>query len=357
MDDADDPKLSIIDHLEELRRRLFVVLGSTFAMYIPGFYLAKPAIELLRKYGCPPNTEFYYAKPMDLLFTQLSVGLVFAILFASPIIAYQIWKFIAPALFKHERVAITRLSGFSCFLFLFGIVFATAFIFPAIMRFSFGMATEDIKPLLHVDEVVHLLVTLMLGFGIMFQLPIVIFFLAISGIVSLDTIRKSRPYVILIIFVLSALLTPPDVISQIAMGAPSWLLFEISLILARASLRKKKQKEEEEERMEQEEERQRMAANAVSPQPPTQQPFVPSIETTAATSEPSASIPNPIYDDPAENTPLYDEYMDDEQYSGSPEDIYAYQQSSIDQSPAEKQVRIRNLTPTRHFRRRPSMRK
>ena len=348
MDDADDPKLSIIDHLEELRKRIFAVITVTFVMYFPGFFLAKPAIELLRKYGCPPDTQFYYAKPMDLFFTQLSLGLVFALLFASPFIAYQIWKFVAPALFKRERIAVTRVSGFSCFLFLFGIVFAGAFIFPALMRFSFGMATDEIKPLLHVDEVVHLAVMLMLGFGVMFQLPIVVFFLAISGIVSLDTIRKSRPYVILIIFVISALLTPPDVISQIAMAAPSWLLFEISLLFARASLRKKKEREEAEEA----EEEQLAADSDESPQPPPQQQPPPPPETPPTYSTQPATIPNPVYEDPAGDAPSYEEYMDDEQYSGSPEDIYAYQQSSVDQSPMEKQVRIRNLTPARHFRRR-----
>lgn len=355
MDDADDPKLSIIDHLEELRKRIFVVLGVTLVMYFPGFYLAKPAIELLRQYGCPPDMQFYYAQPMALFFTRLSLGLVFALLFASPIIAYQIWKFVAPALFKHERIAIIRMSGFSCFLFLFGIAFAGLFIFPAIMRFSYGMQTEGIKPQLHVDKVVHLAVMLMLGFGVMFQLPIVIFFLAISGIVPLDTIRKSRPYVILIIFVLSALLTPPDVISQIAMAAPSCILFEISLLLARASLRKKKKQEEAEAAAESEE--QRLSVNDDEPQQPVpQQPFLPPSETPSVNSA-QPTIPNPVYDDPADAAPLYDEYMDEEQYGGSPEDIYAYQQSSVDQSPLEKQVRIRNLTPARHFHRRPPVRK
>ncbi|MCR5379985.1 MAG: twin-arginine translocase subunit TatC, partial [Lentisphaeria bacterium] len=171
MDEIDDPKLSLIDHLEELRKRIFVMLYVTVAMYVPGFYLAKPAIERLKEYGCPPNTVLIYTGVMDWFFTQLAMGLVFALLFASPVIAYQIWKFVAPALFKHERVAISRVSGFSCFLFLFGIIFAGAFIFPAIMRFSYGMATENIKPQLKVDSVVYLAVMLMLGFGVMFQLP------------------------------------------------------------------------------------------------------------------------------------------------------------------------------------------
>ena len=354
MDEIDDPKLSLIDHLEELRKRIFVVLCVTIAMYIPGFYLAKPAIVLLLKYGCPPDAELYYAKPLALLFTQFSLGLVFALLFASPIIAYQIWKFVAPALFKHERVAISRVSGFSCFLFLFGIIFAGVFIFPAIMRFSYGMATDNIKPQLKVDEVVYLAVMLMLGFGVMFQLPIVIFFLAISGIVSIDTIRKSRPYFIVIIFIVSAIMTPPDIISQIAMALPSWLLFEISLLFARVALRKKKEKEAAEEAERQQEE----AAEANSPTVPQlpDESSQPAPEGAVPAASTPAVIPNPVYNEPANDMQGYEEYMD-EQYSDSPEDIYAYQQSSVDQSPTEKQVRIRNLTPARHFRRRNSSRK
>ncbi|MBR3651033.1 MAG: twin-arginine translocase subunit TatC [Victivallales bacterium] len=355
MDEIDDPKLSLIDHLEELRKRIFVMLYVTVAMYVPGFYLAKPAIERLQQYGCPPDTELIYTAPMDWFFTQLSMGLVFALLFASPVIAYQIWKFVAPALFKHERVAISRVSGFSCFLFIFGIAFALLFIFPAIMRFSYGMQTENIKPQLRVDEVVYLAVMLMLGFGVMFQLPIIIFFLALSGLVSLDTIRKSRPYFIVIIFIVSAIMTPPDVISQIAMALPSWLLFEISLLFARAALRKKKAKEEAEEAERQQEEAAE-ASTLTVPQLP-EESSQPAPEGAVAAAATPAVIPNPVYHDPAEDTPSYEEFMDDEQYSDSPEDIYAYQQTSVDQSPTEKQVRIRNLTPARHFRRRNSGRK
>ena len=350
MDEIDDPKLSLIDHLEELRKRIFVMLYVTVAMYVPGFYLAKPAIERLQQYGCPPNTELVYTGVMDWFFTQLSMGLVFALLFASPVIAYQIWKFVAPALFTHDRVAISRVSGFSCFLFLFGIAFAGLFIFPAIMRFSYGMETENIKPLLRVDSVVYLAVMLMLGFGVMFQLPIVIFFLALSGLVSLDTIRKSRPYFIVIIFIVSAIMTPPDIISQIAMALPSWLLFEISLLFARAALRKKKAKEEAEEAERQQEEAAE-ASTLTVPQLPDES-SQPDPEGAVAAAATPAVIPNPVYHDPAEDTPSYEEFMDDEQYSDSPEDIYAYQQTSVDQSPTEKQVRIRNLTPARHFRKR-----
>ena len=355
MDEIDDPKLSLIDHLEELRKRIFVMLYVTVVMYVPGFYLAKPAIERLQQYGCPPDTELIYTAPMDWFFTQLSMGLVFALLFASPVIAYQIWKFVAPALFKHERVAISRVSGFSCFLFIFGIAFALLFIFPAIMRFSYGMQTENIKPQLRVDEVVYLAVMLMLGFGVMFQLPIIIFFLALSGLVSLDTIRKSRPYFIVIIFIVSAIMTPPDVISQIAMALPSWLLFEISLLFARAALRKKKAKEEAEEAERQQEEAAE-ASTLTVPQLP-EESSQPAPEGAVAAAATPAVIPNPVYHDPAEDTPSYEEFMDDEQYSDSPEDIYAYQQTSVDQSPTEKQVRIRNLTPARHFRRHNSGRK
>ena len=157
-------------------------------------------------------------------------------------------------------------------------------------------------------------------------------------------------FIFLPTFIVSAIMTPPDIISQIAMALPSWLLFEISLLFARAALRKKKAKEEAEEAERQQEEAAEASTMTV-PQLP-EESSQPAPEGAVAAAATPAVIPNPVYHDPAEDTPSYEEFMDDEQYSDSPEDIYAYQQTSVDQSPTEKQVRIRNLTPARHFRKR-----
>lgn len=225
----DDRKLSIIDHLEELRRRILISLVCVVLFFLPGYLLAQPSIEALKRYAAPPGVMFYYLEPMALFFTRMKLGLVFAGLFAFPVIAYQCWRFVAPALFQKERYYISRLSGMSTLLFLLGVAFSLFGVFPALMRFAYGMSTADIAPMLQVGSVVSMATLLSLGFGIMFQLPIVVFFCVISGMISLEAMRKARPFIVLVIFVLAALLTPPDVVSQLCMGLPTWLLFEISL--------------------------------------------------------------------------------------------------------------------------------
>lgn len=329
----DDNKLSLVDHLEELRRRIFIQLCAVIVMYIPGYLLAQPSIDLLinslkRGNVFPADATLVYTEPMSFFFTQLSMGLVYALVFASPVLAYQTWQFVAPALFKHERMAISRLSGFSCLLFLIGVAFAIFLVFPALIRFSYGMATDNIRPMLQVDSVVYLAVLLMLGFGVMFQLPIVVAFLTLSGIVEIDTIKKARPYVVLVIFVLAAILTPPDVISQLAMGIPSWILFELSLLFVQASLRKKKELKAQEEPEEEE----------------GNEEASPMVQPAAQNSENQARANN--YTTPPDqgdypNPDLYDESY--HQYE--PESYYP---SNSDVSPQDKQVRIRNTTPAKH---------
>lgn len=176
---------------------------------------------------------------MALFFTRMKLGLVYACLFAFPVIAYQSWRFIAPGLYHKERYYITRLSGVSTLLFLVGVAFSLFGVFPALMRFAYGMSTADIAPMLQVGSVVSMATLLSLGFGLMFQLPIVVFFCVISGMISLEAMRKARPFIVLVIFVLAAVLTPPDVVSQLCMGLPTWLLFEISLIAVARYARKK----------------------------------------------------------------------------------------------------------------------
>ncbi|NLE53887.1 MAG: twin-arginine translocase subunit TatC [Lentisphaerae bacterium] len=225
----DDRKQSIIDHLEELRMRILKSLICVVLFFAPGYFLAQPSIEALKRYAAPPGVMFYYLEPMALFFTRMKLGLVYACLFAFPVIAYQSWRFVAPGLFQKERYYITRLSGVSTLLFLVGVAFSLFGVFPALMRFAYGMSTADIAPMLQVGSVVNMATLLSLGFGIMFQLPIVVFFCVISGMISLDAMRKARPFIVLVIFVLAAVLTPPDIVSQLCMGLPTWLLFEISL--------------------------------------------------------------------------------------------------------------------------------
>ena len=223
--------MPLLEHLEELRRRLFRMVLSVAVFLIPCYFLAQPLIEWIQRWACPAGAALYYLKPMALFFMRLKVGLVCATACAAPLIAYQAWQFIVPALRPKEARAVIRLAGASGLLFVLGACFALFAVFPALMRFAYGMGSDTIRPMLQVESVVEIAFMLVLGFGLVFQLPVVLFFCVAFGIVRVATLRHLRSYLVVGIFFLAALLTPPDVISQLCMALPAWLLFEASLLL------------------------------------------------------------------------------------------------------------------------------
>ncbi len=243
----DDSKLSVIDHLEEMRIRILKCLVCVALLFPLGYRFSQPIIEWVKQTFFPEVEQLVYLQPMELFFTRIKVGFILAIAVSFPYIAFHMWLFISPGLFKHERYYISRFVLVSTLLFCLGASFALFFIYPTVLRFSLGMASSDITPMLHVKGVINLAAMLMLGFGVMFQLPILVYTLAVTELISLDTMRKSRPIVVVVIFVASAILTPPDVISQLAMGIPSIILFEASILFSALSLNKKKRREQRDE--------------------------------------------------------------------------------------------------------------
>ena len=231
---------NFLEHLEDLRLLVFRIIFA-LALFLPvTFYFTNDLISFLVKYSCPPNFTLKYFSPMEPLFVQIKVSLLAAFAAALPYIAYKIWRFIVPALYPHERLRVKQLAFFSWLLFVAGIVFCFTAIIPAMMRFSLSMQTSELTPAIGISNFTTLICMMMLGFGVMFQLPIIVLFLTLSGMIKLETLKKLRPIVLVVILVLSALLTPPDVISQLMMGLPTYLLFEMSLFISSVALRSKK---------------------------------------------------------------------------------------------------------------------
>ena len=237
---------SFLEHLEALRYLLLKIIIAIVIILPLSFYFAGECIELLVEYSCPQDFTLRYFSPMEPLFVKIKISLLMALFIALPYVAYTIWKFVVPALFPHEKRTVKRLAFSTCLLFLGGAAFCFFLIIPAMMRFSLSMQSEGLEPAIGLSNYIVLVGMLLLGFGIMFQLPIVVFFLALSGIVKLKTIKKLRPIVLIVILTLSALLTPPDVFSQLMMAIPTYLLFEISLLLSSIAVRNKKTVEAEE---------------------------------------------------------------------------------------------------------------
>jgi len=241
---TEDKPYSIIDHLEELRQRLIRSLIVLAVLFFPAYSISLPVIEWMKRTLCPNLKNLVYIYPMEIFFTRIKVAFFLAILAAFPYISYQIWKFISPALFKKEKYYISRFVFLSSGLFLFGAIFALFFICPAVIDFTLSMSSPDIVPMVDVQSFINLTAMMMLGFGITFQLPILVFILSRTGIVGTKTMKEMRPYIIVGIFIVSAILTPPDIISQLAMAIPTLLLFEISLFFSGYSEKKRNKSNE-----------------------------------------------------------------------------------------------------------------
>ena len=232
---------TFIEHLEDLRKTL-IKIAAVVAIVLPiAFIFADDAVQYLIDNSCPPEFSLHYFTPMEPLFVRIKVSLLMALFITLPYTSYVIWKFIVPALYPEERKGIKKLAFFSSLLFIAGSSFCFYFIIPAMMKFSISMQSEALEPTIGLSRYIILVGMMLLGFGVMFQLPILVFFLVLSGIIKLKTIKQQRAIVLIIILVLSALLTPPDIFSQIMMAIPTYLLFEISLIFAAVAIKSNKE--------------------------------------------------------------------------------------------------------------------
>lgn len=239
MDEED--KLPFTAHLEELRRRLvicFIAVGVGFAASY-GFkerlfqILVNPLVRVMES-----GDTLIFTNLPEAFFTYLKVSFLAGLMLAAPVIIYQFWIFVAPGLYTKERRLLLPIIFLSTLFFVGGALFGYFIVFPFGFKFFLGFATETIRPLPSMKEYLGFSAKLLLAFGLVFELPLVLTFLAKLGVVSVDFLKKNRKYALLLFFAGSALLTPPDVVTQIMMALPLMLLYEISIIGARIFGRK-----------------------------------------------------------------------------------------------------------------------
>jgi sec-independent protein translocase protein TatC len=234
----------LMDHLVELRNRLIRAIIVIFGLLIVFFFFSQSILEFLIEpyraaylavvpHGAqqviPEDFKLIYTAPQELFFTQLNVAFFAAIFVGFPYLAIEVYGFVAPGLYKKERYAfIPYLVATPVFFFLGGLLVYYA-VLPMAMRFFLSMQTADIEMLVQVSEYLGLAMTLILAFGICFQLPVVLTLLAQIDLVSSKALGKGRRYAVVGILIFAAFITPPDPVSQIGLAVPMYLLYELSI--------------------------------------------------------------------------------------------------------------------------------
>lgn len=226
---------SFIAHLIELRARLLnitIVLLLVFICLFPwasDLYtlLAKPMLAKLPKGGQMIATDV--TTPF---FVPLKVAMMAALLIALPYILYQVWRFVAPGLYEHEKRLVIPLIVASTLLFFCGMAFAYFAVFPVVFGFITAAAPEGVAVMTDIDKYLSFVLGMFVAFGVTFQVPVVVVLLVRMGVVSVEKLREIRSYVIVGAFVIGAIFTPPDVVSQFMLAIPLWLLYEAGIVVA-----------------------------------------------------------------------------------------------------------------------------
>ncbi len=251
-DDLEGGKMPLLDHLMELRQRLVVSFVAFILCFFVGYWAAEPIFTFLVQpladiTAGQQGRRMIYTALHEAFFTYIKVGFFFAACVSFPIVSMQIWKFIAPGLYRHERRAAIPFMVATPILFTIGAAMVYYVVVPLAWKFFLGFehpgGNGDLPLVLEpkVDQYLSLVMRLIFAFGVAFELPVLIVLLAKVGIVSVDGLRAKRKYAIVIAFVAAAILTPPDVISQVMLAVPIIILYEISILCARMIEKKREE--------------------------------------------------------------------------------------------------------------------
>jgi len=240
-----EEELPVTEHIEELRQRL---IKSAIAIAV-GFLIAWPfkkRILLFLEEPLPDNLKgkLIFLSPPEAFFTALKVSFFAGILIALPYILYQVWKFIEPGLYEHEKKFLLPFMFFSVLFFFLGAAFAYFVILPFGLRFLLGFMGDLLTPQITIGSYISFVIQMILAFGFVFLLPVVVWLLSKLGVINYKMLEKNRKFAILIIFVVAAVLTPPDVFSQVMMALPLLVLYELSIWIAKVAGRGQEEKEE-----------------------------------------------------------------------------------------------------------------
>mgnify|MGYP001819738076 FL=1 len=240
--DGNDKEQTLLEHLIELRDRLLHMVIAVLVLFLALFpfseqiftIVAEPLLALM-----PEGTSMIATSVTSPFLVPFKLVLLLAVLLAVPYLLHQVWAFVAPGLYSHEKRLAVPLLISSILLFYCGIAFAYFVVFPLLFAFFIAVAPEGVAVMTDIGQYLDFIIAIFFAFGIAFEVPVATFLLILAGATTADAMAKKRPYVIVGAFVVGMMLTPPDVISQSLLAVPMWALFEIGLIMSRLFIKPK----------------------------------------------------------------------------------------------------------------------
>ncbi|WMQ74670.1 MAG: Sec-independent protein translocase protein TatC [Sodalis sp.] len=245
---VDDTK-PLISHLIELRKRLLYCIISVLVVFLALLYFANDIYQLISApliKHLPAGASMIATDVASPFFTPIKLTIIVSVFVSAPLLLYQLWAFVAPALYKHERRLMILLLFFSTLLFYTGMAFAYFVVFPLAFSFFAHAAPRGVLISTDINNYLDFVMALFIAFGVSFEVPVAIVLLCRSGVVMPEVLRKKRPHVLVCAFVIGMLLTPPDVLSQMLLAIPMYLLFEIGVLFTRFYVGKGRKGAEEE---------------------------------------------------------------------------------------------------------------
>lgn len=232
---AEAKAMSVVGHLEELRARLLI---AAFA-FIVGFGICYYFVEDIFAFLVAPAGKLYYMRPTEAFFAYMKVAAVSGFLLASPLILYQAWAFIKPALTKGEKEITNWVLPVILLLFAIGVCFSYFLVLPAAIRFFIGFSTDELQPMFSIGQYIDFMVAFILPFGLIFELPLVMMLLAKLNFITSSMLKDKRKFFILFAFIIGGVVSPtPDVFSQSMIAMPMIILYEISLRIIKHGMKK-----------------------------------------------------------------------------------------------------------------------
>ncbi len=239
---TNEKKMPFLEHLEELRWTLMRSIGAIVLAAIICFFFSEHIVTFLRNAG-PKDLKLIFLSPTEGFMTYIKVSMFGGLLIALPYVAYEVWKFIVPGLMEKERKLVPPIVFFTVLCFFLGAFFAYKVIIGLGLKFLLGFQTEFLEANITISKYLGFVVTIVLVFGIVFELPVLSYFLTSIGILDPGFLKRKRAYGIVTIFIIAAMVTPPDIFTQLMLAGPLIILYEVSIVISRLVKKKKQEKE------------------------------------------------------------------------------------------------------------------